>query len=212
MRDIPMFTTQAGIASLALKEIPYTQTAYIHLRSSAAPALLLEECIEFCRAVGAERIYATGEGIPEHYPLHAQILEMQALKSGLPETKAELFTVQEETVEHWRQCYNEKMLNVPNAAWMDKHGAQEMLNNGSGYFVHKDGEIIGIGMVQDDKLAAVAALRKGAGRDVVLALSSLAAGDTVRLEVASLNQPAIRLYESLGFLKTAEKSAWYKIL
>lgn len=211
MRDISMFTTQAGVASLVLKEIPYTQTAYIHLRSSVDPALLLEECKDFCRAAGAERIFATGEGIPESYPLHTQILEMQVLKSNLPETKAKLFPVQEETVERWRQYYNKRMKDVPNAAWMDKHGAKEMLRKGSGYFVHEDGAAIGIGMVQDDMLMAVASLKKGAGRDVVLALSELVIGDTVRLEVASVNQPAVRLYKRLGFLTRAKKSAWYKI-
>lgn len=211
MRDIPMFTTHAGVASLVLKEIPYTQTAYVHLRSFIDPNMLLDECKTFCRAVGAEMIYATGEGIPDCYPVHTQILEMQALKSDLPETTAKLFPVQKETLECWRQHYNERMKHVPNAAWMDKYDAQEMLRNGSGYFVHEDGIAIGIGMVRDDVLMALASLKKGRGRDVVLALSDLVVGDTVRLEVASVNQAAISLYEHLGFIVTAKKSAWYKI-
>lgn len=211
MRDIPMFTTQSGVASLFLKEIPYTQTAYVHLRSAVDSAALLEEGKDFCRAVGAEKIYAAGEGIPECYPLYTEILEMQVLKDNLPETRAKLFPVQEETMELWRQYYNERMKCVPNAAWMDKGDAREMLKKGGGYFVHENGTAIGIGMVQDDVLMAVASLKKGSGREVVLALSELVVGDTVRLEVASVNQAAVRLYENLGFLITAKKSAWYKI-
>lgn len=211
MRNIPMFTTQSGVASLFLKEVPYTQTAYIQLQSAIDPVALLKECMDFSRAVGAEKIYAAGERIPECYPLYTEIFEMQVLKDDLPETKAKLFPVQEETLEIWRQSYNQRMSGVPNAAWMDKGDAREMLKKGSGYFVHDNGTAIGIGMVQDDMLMAVASLKKGSGREVVLTLSELVAGDTVRLEVASLNQAAVRLYENLGFLVTAKKSAWYKI-
>ena len=50
MRDIPVFTTQYGVASLVLREIPYRQEAYISIQSSLQPEQLLEECIGFCRA------------------------------------------------------------------------------------------------------------------------------------------------------------------
>ena len=59
MKDFPVFTTENGAASLVLKEIPYKKEAYITLRASQAPQALLEECVSFCRACGAEKIYAT---------------------------------------------------------------------------------------------------------------------------------------------------------
>jgi hypothetical protein len=34
MRDIPMFTTEYGVASLVLKEIPYQAAAYITIQDS----------------------------------------------------------------------------------------------------------------------------------------------------------------------------------
>ena len=34
MKDFPMFTTEYGIASLVLKEIPYKKEAYIMLRAT----------------------------------------------------------------------------------------------------------------------------------------------------------------------------------
>ena len=34
MKDFPVFTTENGVASLILKEIPYRGEAYIHLRDS----------------------------------------------------------------------------------------------------------------------------------------------------------------------------------
>ena len=37
MRNIPVFTTEFGVASLILKEIPYKGTAYVRLQSSLYP-------------------------------------------------------------------------------------------------------------------------------------------------------------------------------
>ena len=43
MKDFPVFTTENGVASLVLKEIPYRREAYITLRDSRTPEALLEE-------------------------------------------------------------------------------------------------------------------------------------------------------------------------
>ena len=59
-----MFTTSSGVASLILQEIPYRPEAYVRIRSCSDLGGLLDECVSFCKAVGAERIYATGhEGL-----------------------------------------------------------------------------------------------------------------------------------------------------
>jgi len=58
MRNIPIFDTPYGVASLVLKEIPYSSKAYITVQSCLDLDQLLEECVSFCRAVGAEEIYA----------------------------------------------------------------------------------------------------------------------------------------------------------
>ena len=42
MKDFPVFTTEYGVASLILKEIPYQGTAYITLQDSLEPEKLLE--------------------------------------------------------------------------------------------------------------------------------------------------------------------------
>ena len=55
MKDFPVFTTENGVASLILKEVPYRGEAYIHLRDSQDPKALLEECVSFCAACGAEK-------------------------------------------------------------------------------------------------------------------------------------------------------------
>ncbi len=209
MKDIPLFTTEFGVASLILKEIPYRQEAYVRLQATQTPAALIKECVGFCRVCGAERIYATGHEFLESYPLHTAVLQMQCSVNSLPQTDAALFPVLPENLENWRSIYNEKMAAVPNASYMTEKDGKAMLQSGSGYFVHQDGKLLGIGKVADGKIEAVAAVVPRAGKYVTLALCSLIRDGTVSLEVASANTRAIRLYEKLGFFTVKELSKWY---
>ena len=77
MRDFPVFTTQYGVASLVLKEVPYKQEAYIVIQASEQPEEHLAECVSFCRMVGAEKVFARGHEVVEKYPLYNMIYEMR---------------------------------------------------------------------------------------------------------------------------------------
>lgn len=211
MRDIPMFTTEFGVASLVLKEIPYQETAYIIIRDSLEPEKLLEECRGFCRACGAERIYATGHPVLESRPLLTAIWEMRRDTAGIPDTDAALWPVQAQTLDDWRDIYNQKVKSVPNGAWMTEADGQAMLQKGDGYFVHRGGDLLGIGRASVEVIDWVASVKPGAGRDVVCALAHALTGDVATLTVASENQKAVSLYESIGFLKTKEISRWYEV-
>ena len=100
---------------------------------------------------------------------------------------------------------------VPNASTMTRDEAKKLLRKGSGYFVHRDGELLGIGSVDGNIVETVIAVKRGAGADVLLTLCDALFSETVILEVASANAPAVSLYERLGFQKTAEISRWYEI-
>lgn len=211
MKDFPVFTTEYGVASLILKEIPYRQEAYIHLQATEQPEELLAECMSFCRICGAERIYARGHEFLERYPLHTAVYEMRC-DAWVDESKLEqLFPVTEQTVARWRSIYNESMRGVDNAATQEARDEKQILASGGAYFVHHAGELLGIGWIRDDTLLAVAATQKGAGERVMHTLMSLMPGQSMRLEVASTNERAIRLYEKLGFVKTREISRWYRV-
>ena len=211
MRDIPMFTTEFGVASLVLKEIPYQSSAYITLHHSLEPEKLLQESVQFCRMCGAERIYATGSDTLEKYPLYTALWELRRSREGMPETDAALWPVQEQTLDQWRELYNKKVVSVPNGAWMTQSDGKQMLDKGDGYFIHRDGQLLGIGRASGDRIDWVAAVRPGAGREVVCALSHALAGDVITLTVASENRKALELYENLGFIKSKELSRWYII-
>lgn len=211
MRDFPVFNTEFGVASLVLKEIPYQGAAYITIRDSLEPSKLLKECVDFCRVCGAEAVYASGHEVLEAYPLYTAMWLMRIDREALPETDAAVFPVQEKTLTQWRNIYNNKVKRVPNGAWMTEKDAAQMLRDGSGYFVHRGGELLGIGKVEGSEIQWVASVKSGAGKDVVCALAHAACGDTLELTVASANRKALRLYENLGFVRTKEISRWYEV-
>ena len=211
MKDLPVFTTEHGAATLILKEIPYQETAYIILRDSLEPVALARECADFCRACGAERIYAAGSDALAAYPFYTAMWEMSCLRESIPDTDAALFPVQERTLPQWQEIYNEKVKKVPNGAWMTRSDAEKMLDSGDGYFIHRGETLLGIGRASADRIDWAASVVPGAGADVVKALAHAATADRISLTVASANQKAVTLYERLGFLRTAEISKWYQL-
>ena len=100
MKDFPVFTTEYGVSSLILREVPYRQEAYIHIQDVQPDSLSehLKECVSFCRMVGAEKIFAKGHEELESYPLHMAVYEMRGTAWVDPSKLENLFPVTEETV------------------------------------------------------------------------------------------------------------------
>lgn len=212
MRDMPAFTTENGVASLILKEIPYRKRAHIKILSSLEPEKLLDECIAFCRACGAEWIDAAGADCLEKYPLITEMWMMSRDRGAIGQTDACLFPMTEKTVSRWLEIHNQRMADIPNAALLDSRDGREFLAVGDCYFVHKDGKLLGIGKAAEDYIDIVIAAEPGMGETVVKALSSVLTEDTVRIAVAGANTRAVRLYERMGFVKTKVISSWYRVL
>lgn len=212
MKDFPMFTTEFGVASLILQEIPYRGEAFILIQDTLQPEELLAECISFCRMCGAEKIYARGHEITEKYPLHCIVLEMRG-QAKADETKVEnLWPVTEENVGRWRELANEKMRPVDNSGTLTKRHEQDILCSGGAYFVHHEGELLGAGWLAGNELLLVCAAKPGAGERIMHTLFSLIPDQEVKLDVASTNVRAIRLYEKLGFIRTSEHRRWHRVL
>ncbi len=212
MKDIPVFTTENGVASLFLREIPYRKRAHIKIQSSLEPEALLGECVDFCRACGAEWIDAAGHDHLKSYPAITELWLMQRSREGLTGSDACLFPVTEETVDLWREHYNRRMEDVPNVAFMDSLHGKELLQSGDGYFIHRDGKLLGIGQASGDTLHTVISLEPGAGETVVRSLAEILTEDTLKLTVASENSRAVRLYERLDFTKAKVLGTWYRVL
>lgn len=214
MRDFPIFTTEYGVSSLVLKEISYRNEAYVRIRDVQEDFFEehLQECVSFCRMCGAERVYAEGSQKLAGYPIHTCVYRMQGTAAAEEEKTASLFPVTEATAGEWRSICNRAMRGVDNAGTLESRDEKRILESGGAYFVHRDGELLGIFWLEGNKLLTVAAVQKGAGETVMHTMLSLRQGEAMELEVASTNERAIRLYERLGFVKTAELSRWYRVL
>lgn len=209
MKDIPVFTTENGAASLILGEIPYRGQAYIRIQDSLEPESLLKECVSFCRMCGAERIYASGHPWLKALPLHCAVVEMRGQAAPDPEKTRCLWPVTRETASEFRKLYNARMAGVDNAGTLEAKD-EVWLSSGPAYFVHDGGKLLGIGILEDTCIRAVASAVPGAGEETLHTLFTLCPGELLRLEVASTNTRAIALYERAGFLKTGELSRWYR--
>ena len=213
LKDIPLFTTDAGIASLLLGEVSYRKEAYVRIRSVQPGKLaeLLEECISFCRMVGAERVFAGDHEELERYPLQFSIMEMRGTVVTDENESAHLFPVTEATVSQWRQLCNQRLSSVDGAATWTVADEKKIVSSGGAYFVHQDGELLGTGWIDGNKLLLICSAVPGMGGTVMRTILTLMDEEQCVLEVASTNFRAIRLYERLGFIRTAELQRWYKI-
>ena len=211
MKDIPLFTTPYGVASLSMREIPYRKAAYIQILSCDCVTELVEECVSFCRACGAEYVYAKGHEALERYPLYTQIWRMCADRSGLIGDTALLYPVVPENVDHWRDIYNERMSDVPCAAYMTAKDSTELCNSGEGYYIHKDGKLLGIGRIAGNCIRVIVSAQKGSGEIILATLAELTEDPSIVVEVSADNIPAMKLYRKMGFIKTSEIARWHKV-
>jgi len=211
MKDLSLFTTENGVASLILRKIPFTKEAFVHIRDSCACDQLLKECIDVCRMAGAEKVYAAGHENLKRYPLYCDIYRYDLSRENMGSTDAAAIPICPEQTEWWRQLYNQKMADVPAASPLTVRDTEELIREGTAYYVCRDCATIGIGVAGGGEIYAVASLLPGAGREVVLALAACTEGAVISLRVADNNEKACRLYRSLGFSASVKEESWYKI-
>lgn len=211
MRNIPVFATQNGVASLTLEEIPYKSCAYVQVQDSSDTEVFLQECGDFCVAVGAEHVYATGIGA-DKYPLYTSILQMHRPIADILNTDAILCPVEYSTLELWRSIYNAKMGDVSNASTMTIAKAKTALESGGCYFVYRGDCMLGIGMISEQTIEAIVSVKPGSGADILSALCQGLNSDFVCVEVSSTNEHAVNFYKKLGFIEKCHVSDWYQII
>lgn len=210
MRDIPLFSTQNGVASLILKKIPFSGEAYVHIRDSLDCRALMKECLDVCRMAGASAVYAAGHVDLEDYPLFCDVLRMCARKDNLDTTDAVALPVTLEQKEQWRQLYNQKMACVPSASPLSRSDVEALICAGKAFYIYRQCSAVGIGVAYDGQIHAVASLCPGGGRHAVLALAERIVNAEITLCVASTNRKAIALYKALGFAVTEKEASWFK--
>lgn len=215
MKDIPVFTGAHGIATLVLKEIPWSGCGYVIVRSIWTDAeAFLRECLGFCRACGAEQVYACWEceALPAEHAY--DMLRLEREKEGLPmgaPLEPEVLT--KENSEEFLQVYDRCFRNVPNAASYGEKDVKRLLGEDTAWLVHREGVCAGIAEISKEGLEAVAVLPayRGLGYDLTLAVLAMVPSKTIRLKTASTNDRAMALYHRLGFCETEVLSRWWRL-
>ena len=217
MQNIPVFTARHGMASLVLREIPYSKTAYILVRAvwNGQAEGLLQECAAFCRGAGAETVYAS-HGLEPLPAEHAyDILRLSLQKERLPkaETEVELEAVSPRNGNAYLDIYNRCFRDMPGAAYYDNRDLKRMLQQNNGFLARKDGQYAGVVELDPDGLAGIAVLPEYRGLGYSLALTALAQvnSEMLYLKVAGTNIRALALYRRIGFENDTRVSSWWRV-
>lgn len=217
MKDIPIFTTQTGTASLILREIPYQQTAYVLVRTlfHNDASDLLSECGAFCVQAGAERVLAAWPDHPLNLPVDHEMVELSRPKAGLPrpDPAVPLTPLTRDNAPTYQTIYNRLFHRISGAASCRSEDINRLLTTGTAFLALQDGIPAGIGEIEGSDLRAVGVLPeyRGLGRHLTLTLLHRLPGPELCLSAASTNERAMRLYNSLGFRPRRTLVRWYLV-
>ncbi len=214
MQNIPIFTAANGLASLVLREIPFSGRAYVMLRSVwKDPAALAAECADFCRMAGAKEVYVSHDC--KDLPLaHAyDMVELSCRKETLPALTdpVALLPLTAERAEEWLAVYNRCFTPIAGAAAYDRREMNRLLKDKTAFWVERDGVCAAIVEETSHGLAAIAVLPEYRGMGTAVALTALHRSNAPVLTVktASTNGPALAMYGRLGFEQTQIVSRWW---
>lgn len=216
MKDIPVFTGSHGIATLVLAQIPWSGCGYVLVRSVwDDAAAFLEECLGFCRACGAERVYASWEleALPAEHAY--DMLQMKIKKSELPPlAPVAVEELTEENSAAFLAIYNRCFQTVPGAASYSRKDVERLLGEEMAYLVRVDGEYAAVAEISKKGLEAVAVLpeHRGLGASLTRTVLEKVPSTVIGLKVASTNTRAIGMYERLGLMPCGILSRWWKLM
>ena len=215
MKDIPIFTGAHGVATLILSQISWSGCGYVMVRSVwDDEKAFLEECLSFCRACGAERVYASWELAELPAPHGYDMVQMEMKKSDLPQGETlTLEDLTEENSEVFIDIYNTCFLPIPNAASYGKKDIGRLLGEETAYLVKQDGKYAAIAEISKEGLEAVAVLPqyRGLGYDLCRTVLHKVPSVTLKLKTVSTNERALALYRRLGFGNEQIVSRWWKL-
>lgn len=217
MKNIPMFTGQHGMATLVFRELSFSGCAYVVVRAvwNGETAAFLEECRGFCRAVGAEKIYASWEENPLPAVHAYDMLGLYREKAGLPlpSREVELEYLRPENGQTYLQIYNTCFRPIPGAASYDKQDLRRLYGEDRAFLAKVDGQYAAVAEISKEGLESIAVLPEycGLGHDLSLTVLPMVPNPILRLKVASGNHRALKLYQRLGFVQENVRSRWYEL-
>ena len=220
MKNIPVFMSPGGTASLILHEIPHRAVGYVRLLTVRQLDVLLADCAAFCRDCGAGTVLASRGPEPlEGLPHAHDMLLLRAEKASLPPPArpVTLRPMDERNDAIYQRTYNRCFSQVPGALTYDRAEIRRIYDRGQQAFLAVDERenVLGMGELHGSELAAVGVLPEfrgqGTGRELVLSLLERCPGPEIHLTAASVNEAALALYDALGFTVYDCISRWYEV-
>lgn len=217
MKNIPLFTSSYGLATLILREIAWNGRAYVLVREiwNDAGAALLEECRAFCRAAGAAEVFAAwAEGYETLPADHAyDILEMSCPKAALPVGALPLEPLRRENADAYLEIYQRCFRDVPSAASYDHKSLEPLYDEDLAWLVPVGEGYGAVAEISKAGLEGIAVLpeHRGLGYPLAATVLQMVPRPTVQLKVASTNHRALALYRRLGFAESGPARPWYRL-
>lgn len=216
MKNIPLFTSSFGLATLILREIPWSGRAYVLVREVwGDAAALLDECRGFCRAAGAGEVYAAwAEGFETLPAAHAyDMLAMSCQKAALPVGTLPLVPLSRENAGAYLDIYGRCFRDVPGAASYDRKSLEPLYDEELAWLVPVEGGYGAIAEISKTGLEGIAVLpeHRGLGYPLAATVLQMVPNSTVHLKVASTNHRALMLYRRLGFTESGLARPWYQL-
>ncbi len=216
MKNIPIFTAVNGTASLILQEIPISGKSYVILRSVWTTAeALLGECFQFCRAAGAETVFASYGTEPLPAAPAYDLIAMTCPRADLPQPRqaVELIPLTPENGGAYLEVYNRCFRQVPGAATYGQRDLQRLYGKNLAWLVRRQDTWAAVAEIGEEGLEAIGVLPRfrGLGYDLAATVLRLVPADPLRLKVASTNQQALALYGRLGFAAERVVSRWWQV-
>lgn len=205
MQNIPMFTGIHGMATLILKEIPVSGLAYVLVRSVWKDNLagLLAEAGDFCRAAGAETVYASWEDrdLPAEHAYDVLELTMDRENLPPPPEPVVLMPLTDRNSRDYLTVYNGCFARMPGHASYGPKDMQRLQGKNLAFLVYRDGLPAAVAELGDNQLEGLGVLPAFRGLGYPLALTVLARlpGPVLSLRVVSTNDRALSLYRRIGF-------------
>lgn len=217
MQNIPIFTAEHGLASLILREIPYSGRAYVMVRSvwKGRTQALLEECRQFCCAAGAQEVFASWdlEDLPARHAY--DVLELSRPREGLPlpAEPVEPEPLSEANAAEYLDIYNRCFRGLPGAASYGREDMRRLMGKNLAFLAKRRGRYAAVAELGAGRLAGVAVLPEfhGLGHDWALTVLARLETPELTLRVASTNARALALYRRLDFGGDRTVSRWWRL-
>ena len=220
MKDIPLFTTAGGLASLTLSQIPKSGNAWgqIHQYLPDNLNFMIYDICSFLLDCGAKRIFINVENskiagaVSAYQTITMKYEQSNEIPLSCSASRIHIIKASPITAATWHNIYRRCFSNVLHNRPLTLQEVETRSQTGFLYIAIFNGIPIGCGEIGGGELRVAAILpefqQKGFGSEFIRQLIEMSEATTLLLETTSENSAALRLYQSMNF-REVHREHWY---